>query len=498
MVSEDYTPASYPGGRGGRKVNNLPQPNTWKTLGDSDTMPSAASALSAAMALPPKWRAEAEDLIVLWQARLAHNKERYAYYDGKNRLKDLGISTPPSLLSLETVVGWPNKAVMALSTRSRFDGFSAQDDSLQADLDGIARRSSLRVKYRQAVETECVYGCSFATVGMTPGGARIDVHDAEHAAARWDDAQNRVAYGMTLDFAGGEISGLTLYSEDANVYLWFDGAVWRWMAVQHSMGRPLMEAFAYRPTQRKPLGQSRITRAVMSITDSAVRCALGGDISFQFAVAPQKVLLGADQEAFQGKTKWEAYIGNIMGVGYNGVDGVMPQFMQMQQASMQQYVDFMRSLAARFSGETNVPISQLGVIHDNPSSAEAIYAASEPLIIECEDLNDNSRETLRTLAQMALAAEADVPMADLPEERLDFVPGLVPPAMPTVVSMADAAVKIAAVVPGFAGTPSFWKMVGMPEDARAEVEEEVAAANAQAMLAQIFSTGTAQAGSANG
>lgn len=489
------TPDKYPNGRGSRKVSDLPQPDTWEGIGYAA---SAASAMSAAMMLPGKWRDEAEDLLALWQARLSRNRVRYAYYDGKNRLKDLGISTPPELLSLETVVGWPNKAVMALSTRSRFDGFSAQDDGLLASLEAMARRSSLRVKYRQAVEAECVYGCSFATVGMTSAGARIDVHDAEHAAARWDDAQNRVAYGMTLDFAGGDVEGLTLYSDDANVYLYFDGATWHWWAAPHAMGRPLMEAFAYRPTQRKPLGQSRITRAVMSITDSAVRCALGGDISFQFAVAPQKVLLGADQDAFQGKTKWEAYIGNIMGVGYNGVDGVMPQFMQMQQASMQQYVDFMRSLAARFSGETNVPISQLGVIHDNPSSAEAIYAASEPLIIECEDLNDNSRETLRSLAWMALAAELDVPVAELPDELSDFTPNLVNPAMPSIVSMADAAVKIAAVVPNFAGTPSFWKMVGLPEDARAEVEAEVAAANAQAMLAQIFTTGGTQAGAENG
>jgi hypothetical protein len=260
-----------------------------------------------------------------------------------------------------------------------------------------------------------------------------------------------------------------------------------------------MEAFAYRPTQRKPYGQSRITRAVMSITDSAVRCALGGDISFQFAVSPQKVLLGADADAFAGKTKWEAYSGNIMGVSYNGADGVMPQFLQMQQASMQQTVDYMRSLAARFSGETNVPVSQLGVIHDNPSSAEAIYAASEPLIIECQDLNDNSRETLRELAQMALASELDVPLDGLDEEWRDFSPNFVNPAMPSVVSMADAAVKLAGVVPGFAGTDSFWKMLGMPEDTRREIDEQVADANAQAMLTQIFGGAiTSQEASDNG
>jgi len=331
-------------------------------------------------------------------------------------------------------------------------------------------------------------------VGMTDAGARIDMHDAEHAAARWDDASGRTAYGMTLHVGPEGVDAMTLYDDEANVYLWLErSGMWSWEAYPHTMGRCLMEAFAYRPTQRKPYGQSRITRAVMSITDSAVRCALGGDISFQFAVAPQKVLLGADRDALAGKTKWEAYIGNILGVSYNGPDGVMPQFLQMQQASMQQYVDYMRSLAARFSGETNVPISQLGVIHDNPSSAQAIYAASEPLIIECQDLNDNSRETLRTLALMAMAAEQDVPLADLGDEWRDFAPNFANPAMPSIVSMADAAVKIAGAVPGFAGTESFWKMLGMPEDARREVTSQVAQANAQAMLAQIFGGAQQQA-----
>ena len=216
---------------------------------------------------------------------------------------------------------------------------------------------------------------------------------------------------------------------------------------------------------------------------------LGGDISFQFAVAPQKYLLGADKRAFAHKTRWEAYIGNIMAVGRDG-NGDLPQFGQLPQASMQQYSDFMRSLAARFSGETNVPISQLGVIHDNPSSAEAIYAASEPLIIECEDLNENSREVLRELAQMALAAELDVPLDRLPDEWRDFAPNFANPAMPSIVSMADAAVKIAGAVPAFAGTDSFWKMLGLAEDTRREIDEQMNQANAQALLASLLSPRT--------
>lgn len=483
------TPANYPNGRGGAKVNDNPQPNTWRPIGGLGAL--VAPEVTMPPSMPSDWAFEIEDCYDVWYRHLSNNQVRYAYYTGRNRLKDFGISTPPELLNVETVVGWPNKAVMSLAVRSRFDGFTAGSEDLQERLDAISQRSRLRVKYRQAVESEGVHGCSFATVGMTPKGARIDIYDAEHASARWDDAQGRVAYGMTIDLdVSGNLTMLTLYDDEWVVYASPDGnGSWVWEASQHAMGRPPMDAFAYRPTQRKPFGQSRITRAVMSITDSAVRAALGGDISFQFAVAPQKYLLGADKRAFANKTRWEAYIGNILAVGRDG-NGDIPQFGQLQQASMQQYTEFMRDLAARFSGETNVPISQLGVIHDNPSSAEAIYAASEPLIIECQDLNDGNRETLRSLATMALAAEENVPLDDLEPSMRDFAPNMANPAMPSVVSTADAAVKIAAAVPGFAGTEAFWKMVGLPEDTRREVLAQVDEANTRAMLTALFSQGT--------
>lgn len=485
LVEDSYTSIT-----GARKLNDRPQPESvWRSGTSQEVIPSVQMPTS----MPDAWAFEIEDCYDVWYRHMSRNLTRWAYYNGRNRLKDFGISTPPELLDVETVVGWPNKAVMALATRSRFDGFTAGGSDLQRTLDGISGRSRLRVKYRQAVESEGIYGCSFGVVTMVGGDARIDIYDAEHASGRWDDAKGRMAYGITIDTdPTGNITCITLHDDEADVYAWpTDSGSWAWEARPHGMGRPLMEAFTYRPTQRKPMGQSRITRAVMSITDSAVRAALGGDISFQFAVAPQKYLLGADRKAFERKTRWEAYIGNIMAVGRDG-NGDLPQFGQLPQASMQQYTEFMRDLAARFSGETNVPISQLGVIHDNPSSAEAIYAASEPLIIECQDLNDGNRETLRTLASMAVAAELDTPLARLDERWLDFSPNMSNPAMPSIVSTADAAVKIASVVPGFAGTDAFWKMVGLPEDTRREIDAQLAEANAQAMLQALFTSRAAQ------
>lgn len=469
------TPDKYPNGEGGRKVNDNTQPDTWhhKML-----VPEKPPVFDRGM--PADYSDMIEDLIALWSQKRARNLLRYRYYDGKNRLKDLGISIPPQLLNVEIIVGWPRKAVDAMATRSRFDGFTASSASVQSMLDDVSNRSRIAKKYRMAVQSELICSCCFATVAMDEDGEpRIDLHGADMAAARWDDAKGRISYGMTVDrLHKGRPSEISLYTEDALVRAWSTGLGWWDYEIEpYSMGRPTMEVFAYRPTQAKPFGQSRITRTVMSITDSAVREALRTEVSAEFFTSPQKYLLGADRDAFMTTPKWEAYIGNIFAVGRDE-NGEIPQFGQLPQGSMQPHSDYYRSLAARFSGETNVPLGTLGVVHDNPSSAQAIYAASEPLIIECEDLNDGARDTMKSLALMALAAKADTPIDELPREMTDFTPNFKNPAMPSLVSQADAMMKIASVVPGFAGTDTFFEQIGMAEDVRRKVRNELSRSRA--------------------
>ena len=472
-------PDTYPDGKGGAVVNTGPQPESvWTTVATlQPNMGAFASMPSFARGIPAKYAEEATDLLQLWSAKLYRNALRMRYYNGKNVLKDFGISIPPSLLNVETVVGWPQKAVDAMAVRSRFDGFTATDPDVQSMLDAISRRSRLNTKYRQAVQSCLIHGCCFATVMVDDSGkSRIDLHSAETAAARWDEAKGCIAYGLEISlFKDGIPAEFALHSDNAVVFFRMNSiGAYDWEVQPIDMGRPTMEALTYRPTFYKPFGQSRISRAVMSITDSAVRESLRTEISAEFFTSPQKYLLGADRDAFSATTKWEAYIGNIFAVGRDE-NGDLPAFGQLPQGSMQPHSDYMRTLAARFSGETNVPISTLGVIHDQPASAEAIYAASEPLIIECEDFNDGARESLRSLAQMAMAAEMDVPLSALSEEYTDFAPDFRNPAMPSVVSQTDAMVKIASVVPGFAGTDVFFEQIGFPEDMRRKAQTEIAA-----------------------
>lgn len=309
----------------------------------------------------------------------------------------------------------------------------------------------------------------------------VVTHSAEDGAAKWSERLGRISSGLVIMHydASGAPDELALYTDEATYHV--DGRdelhVER---MAHRMGRPLMEALAYNPTESQPLGQSRITRSVRFITDSGVREALRTEISAEFFTSPQKYLLGVDSDPFENHTRWEAYIGNIFTVSQTE-DGSTPTFGQLSQGSMQPHTDYMRALAARFSGETNVPVSQLGVIHDNPSSAEAITQANEPLIMEVTDLNEGNGEALVSIAKMALAIANDATLDAYDE--LQIAANFKNPLMPSIASQADAMVKIASVVPEFAATEVFWEQLGFGEDMRQKVVQQMGAnANQRAIL----------------
>lgn len=412
------------------------------------------------------------DLIDTWEQKRSRNQLRYNYYNGKNRLKDLGIAIPPPLKNIETVIGWAAKAVDALAVRSRFEGFTL-DSGNDFPLNQALEANRFRGLYHQAVTSQLIASCSFLTVsrgGIGDPAVIISAYSALNAAAIWDERKKRIKCGLAVvdverknEFSEPEPTWVNLYTDtDIWEIVKFGGG---WQAVRHPhlMGRPMMEPLAYRPSLDRPFGKSRISRAVMSISDSAVRTALRTEVSSEFYTAPQKVILGADDSIFENKTKWEAYIGNWLAIGKDE-DGERPTVSQLAQYSMQPHIDYMRSLAARFSGETSIPVSELGVISDNPSSAEAIYAAKESLVIEAETLNESNGYALKEIGMMALACEQNKPLDELSDDELSIKPRFKNPAMPSIVSQADAISKIISAIPYIAETRVALEEFGFNDD----------------------------------
>lgn len=444
------------------------------------------------------------ELLNVWRSKLARNSKKLQYYNMKNKLKDLGISIPPPLKNVETVVGWPAKAVDYLAVRSIFDGFRFADNKENPILNAIIRDNDLKNLYAETVPSELIMSCSFLTV--TKGGAGepaaiISAYDASTSAALWDYRRKRIKCGIAvvdIEEKGGaaRATQVNMFTDTHVIELsWSRNGRWTANRMPHSQGRPLMEPLRFKPTGDRPFGRSRVNRAVMSITDSAVREAIRSEVAAEFAAAPQKWLMGADDSVFSDHSKWEAYIGSILALTRDD-EGNMPQIGQFPQLSMQPHTEYMRSLAARFAGETSIPISSLGIVHDNPSSAESMYAAREDLVIEAENLNSVNATALERIGLLALAIAQNKTVADLTEMEHTITASFKNPARPSAVSQSDAIIKQISALPWLAESDVALEELGYGEDKIMRLREDRTRAQGRQIIDAVKKQRAAEQGGA--
>src|SRR5699024_8456490 len=114
--------------------------------------------------------------------------------------------------------------------------------------------------------------------------------------------------------------------------------------------------------------------------------------------------------------------------------------------SPQPHAEHLRMWATLFAGDQGLSVSSLGVVQDNPSSAEAIYAAKEDLIIDArkvdESLGNGAAKALRLAARLRDGPE--------PDEVRRLCAMFPDPSMTSPTAAADAFVQRASAIPAFA------------------------------------------------
>lgn len=430
-------------------------------------------AAASAKQLKPEDAELVRKLVAIWRQKLTRNQLRDRYYLSHVKTKDLGVAIAPEMRGkIKARIDWPAKAVDYLAARSQFDGFTTSDSMRTQELMQIAQANHLKLLYRKAVTSELKHCCAALTVTAGDNGPVISAYPMTACALMWDDALKEVKAGLVVAESkkapGSNVRKPTMYklfTRDALVTIRCVGMGQVWIAnyAYHSMGRPLIEPMTYRPTLERPFGRSRITRTVMSLTDDAQREKERSEIAAEFAAYPQKYLLGTDRTTIPKDSRYAAYIGAILEVT-KGEGDTVPTFGQLSQLSMQPHIDYMRSLAAQFSGATNVPLSALGVVSDNPSSAEAIYAAKEDLVIDAQALNADNGRALVNIAMMALAIQDNSDFNTVRNSGVAIEARFKNPAMPSVVSQSDAMVKQISVLPWLAESDVALEELGYNEE----------------------------------
>lgn len=438
------------------------------------------------------------DLIKIYSSHYAANTKKCKYYEGNVTLNDvnIGIAIPNGIGGVGIGCAWGAKAVDVLAARSMFDGYVDEFGEDLTLLNEIVKANDLIEEYSKACRDELKFGCSFATLASDGnGGCSIRFHSPLTAAAKWDGALGRIAYGFAI-IAIDKINDmmtptvLNLYTDSVVWVLTLDSQTGIWKAVghQHKMGRPLMEPLVWNATSAKPFGRSRIKYPIRELINGYVRTVANATIGLEFATAPQKYLLGITDDQFNAviNNKFKQYVGNILAATTNPETAEKPTFGQLQQGNIQPHVEMLRILATQFSAATGLPVTDTGVVNDaNPTSSDAIIAQTKTLVGMAEELNAGNGNALQTIAMMAMAIAQNKRIEDLTDEEKAVIAHFKNPAMPSVAATTDAAMKIATVRPTFGQTDTFLEMVGFDQADIRRIKNQEQRARGMAVLNSI-------------
>lgn len=393
------------------------------------------------------------------KAKTPRNKLRAAYYDGKNAVRDIGISTPPAMQRIATVLGWSGKAVDILNRRCNLDGFVVPGVTDLSDIEQLWTENYLDTEASQAGVSSLIHATAFllATQGDVQAGeppVLITAKDALSGTGIWDRRRRTMSSFLSIIDVDSENdpTSFVLYLPNLNL-IGTRGSGGRFTIERrvHSYGLPV-EPLVYQPRLGRPFGSSRISRPVMSIHDSALRTVIRSEVTAEFYSAPQRVLLGADEKAFKNadgsvKTAWQAILGRVWAIP-DDEDAAQPraEIKEFSQASQQPHVDQLRAWAQLFAGETSIPLSSLGISGDaNPTSSDAYEAGRDDLIREAEGVTDGWTPAWRRTMQVGvrMLQKSDI----VPKEFLKLQPNWRNPSYGSRAAATDAAVKTLAEFP---------------------------------------------------
>lgn len=369
-----------------------------------------------------------------------------AYYTGRRRVRDLGIAVPPDLKDmLYGVVGWPATVVDVLEERLEHDGWIVPGQSDDLGVSEIIEDNHLHGEWSGAHLDALIHGVSYGVVGAGEAGEPdplITFESPMNMVALWDRRRRRFTEALlvTFDERTSQPTGATLWLGASKVEMAHDGG-WRILSRdQNRIGFPPVARLANRRRLADQRGRSEMSLAIRGYTDMAVRSLLGMEIAREFFAAPMLWLLGAGEEQFRDADgnpvpAWETYIGRIKALDF-GEEGQVPDVKHFPGQGPAPFIEGIRGLAQMVAGEAGMPTSYLGLLTENPPSADSVRALESRLIKRAERRHSTFGPQEGWLMRLAIWVR------DGADPGVTPIPLWCDPATPTRSAIADETQKL--------------------------------------------------------
>jgi hypothetical protein len=426
--------------------------------------------------------------------RKHHVRRLDAYYDGELRLAALGLSLPPEMRALQTVVNWPRVTVDALRERVKLEGFRMRgaedtDDRLWSwwQANNLDEESAL------GHLESFVQGLGYVSVGYDedrPDTPIIICESARNMLADVDPRTRKVKTAVRLydHDVSGEARSATLYVPGRNIYFTADRG--RWVVtetVETGIDRVPVVPMVNRSRLHDRSGRSEMAD-VMGLTDAACRNLTNLQGAQELMALPTRYVFGiseADMKTQEGEpvTKWEAYLGR-----FNALGDPDAKVQQLPAADLTNFTRVLDSYAGLVSSVTGLPPHYLGLTTENPASADAIRSSEARHVKRAEDkcavLGGVWEEVMR-LAM--LIVDGNVPEE---AERMESV--FADPATPTYAAKVDAVVKLAGA--GLLPREAAWEELGYSPERRQRLASLAEADPTNRLIASLGIGGSTDTG----
>jgi hypothetical protein len=395
-----------------------------------------------------------------------------AYYNGQQRLEQLGLAIPPDLHRFVTIVNWPRLGVDAVEERLDMEGFRLpQEDSGDDDLWRVWQANGMDEESQLGHLDALIFGRSYAVVGANENDRDtpiVTVESPREMVSELDPRTRRVTVALRLydlDPNTSEATRGTLYFPD--VTLWLERRNGQWQTAdrdKHNLGVVPAVPLVNRPRTAVRYGVSEMSDLI-PITDAAARSLTNLQLAQETHAVPQRGVLGATKGDFVDAdgnplTAWQAYFGSVWAMANENA-----KTFQFDSSDLSNFETAINLYARQGSALTGLPPHYFGLSTTNPASADAIRSNEARLVKRVERKTTafgGSWEQVGRLVRRIQTGEWDPELDQLEALWRD-------PSTPTVAQQADATVKLvqAGVLPVEMG----WEDLGWSPQKRRRAAE---------------------------
>lgn len=389
-----------------------------------------------------------------------------AYYHGVQRLAALGMSVPPEMERLSTVINWPRLVVDSIEERLDIEGFRYPGQAIGDErLWRIWQANNLDENSQLAHVDALAYGRAFVLVQPPMPGDDIPVITVESARSLVVDTDPigrypRAALKVWTDTDGGHAT------------LWVPGRVTTfvkqangWAVTGESSDSPVVPVVPlYNRARVADIDGETEMADIIPLSDAVCRSITVMQAAAELAAVPQRYVFGATEADFKRPDgsripAWEAYMGRIWAMA--NADGKAGSFPAADLRNFTAVIDTYARIVSALSG---LPPHYLGFSTDNPASADAIRSSEGRLVKRAERKQRMFGGSWETVMRLALLTSGDEMPASV--DGLETV--WRDASTPTFASKADAVSKlVAAGIYPVAYAP---EALGLTQAERARIE----------------------------